>query len=88
MSYVKVILLERVSEETAFEFLRSPQGKGAEITNRYNYYGIVDVGIVHREEWEKCFWVNYPSRVRCWECKHSSVCPKYVKGTPPNKEGN
>lgn len=39
---------------------------------------LIQAGYEYKEEWEKCYWYEYPSSVRCHECEWAKNCPKYV----------
>jgi len=39
---------------------------------------LVKYGTIIKEEHEKCFWVQHPSKMRCWHCKLTD-CPNYSK---------
>lgn len=38
---------------------------------------LIKAGYEHKEEWEKCFWYDYPSSVRCFDCEWEKKCPNF-----------
>jgi hypothetical protein len=69
------------SEEDFFDASRRDQ-KIEIIEKRWsagsNPIMLVKWGYVEREAWEKCGWLSYPSKARCFECPNSGLCPNYV----------
>lgn len=40
---------------------------------------LVQAGHVEEGQYKECYWYQYPSEARCWECIYLDVCPKAVK---------
>ena len=75
-----------VSEEEFFDARR--YDKELVILDKRWFEGsmLVQYGYCTKEDWEKCFWLSAPSAMRCFDCKHSAICPKYVHSTHTQKE--
>lgn len=78
----KEIITDWITEDTFFDRCKSdPKLRKIDTkwSNGSSPIFLIKAGYIEKEEWEKCFWYQYPSQTRCFKCEFSTKCDKFVK---------